>query len=92
MTTQFSLSDIRDSSNVPLVLTLTGSNLHWTVTRPVNNLFTGRESILSKIEAVLRQGVDEPHASFQTRFVITGMGGQGKSEICLKLANSMRKQ
>jgi nucleoside-triphosphatase THEP1 len=28
----------------------------------------------------------------QKRLVITGMGGQGKSEICIKVANLMRDE
>jgi hypothetical protein len=66
-------------------------NVHWTVTRPINNLFTGREDILGRIENVFRRDFTETEAPFQRRFVITGMGGQGKSEICLKIANTMRQ-
>lgn len=66
-------------------------NVHWTVTRPLNNLFTGREDILGKIEDALRHNLAETEAPFQRSFIITGMGGQGKSEICLKIANTMRQ-
>ena len=67
-------------------------NVHWTVTRSVNHLFTGREGILSKIEEILQHSFEETDVCFQRRFVITGMGGQGKSEICLKIANTMRQR
>jgi tetratricopeptide (TPR) repeat protein len=62
------------------------------VTRSVNHLFTGREGILSKIEEILQHSFEEADVCFQRRFVITGMGGQGKSEICLKIANTMRQR
>jgi tetratricopeptide (TPR) repeat protein len=62
------------------------------VTRAVNHLFTGREGILSKIEEILQRSFEETDICFQRRFVITGMGGQGKSEICLKIANTMRQR
>jgi tetratricopeptide (TPR) repeat protein len=62
------------------------------VTRSVNHLFTGREGILSKIEEILQRSFEETDVFFQRRFVITGMGGQGKSEICLKIANTMRQR
>jgi tetratricopeptide (TPR) repeat protein len=62
------------------------------VTRSVNHLFTGREGILSKIEEILQRSFEETDVCFQRRFVITGMGGQGKSEICLKIANTMRQR
>jgi len=62
------------------------------VTRSVNHLFTGREGILSKIEEILQHSLEEADICFQRRFVITGMGGQGKSEICLKIAYTMRQR
>jgi tetratricopeptide (TPR) repeat protein len=67
-------------------------NVHWSVTRSVNHLFTGQEGILNKIEEILQRGFEETDVCFQRRFVITGMGGQGKSEICLKIANTMRQR
>ena len=66
-------------------------NVVWTLTRSVNNLFTGREDILENIENSLRRSLNDTTSDFQRRFIITGMGGQGKSEICLKVANSLRQ-
>ncbi|KAH8674828.1 hypothetical protein BGZ60DRAFT_279597 [Tricladium varicosporioides] len=66
-------------------------NIHWVVPRPVNDLFTGRSELLLRIEkAIYCDPTSSPDK--QKRFVITGMGGQGKSEICLKVASQMRKQ
>ncbi|OQV00177.1 NB-ARC domain-containing protein [Cladophialophora immunda] len=62
-------------------------NIHWYVPRSGNPLFTGRVEVLEKIERAIMQR-DE---SKQKRFVITGMGGQGKSEICLRIADQVRK-
>lgn len=61
---------------------------HWCVPRSVNTLFTGRSDIINRIkEAItLKEG-----SQVQRRFVITGMGGLGKSEICLKVAAEMRE-
>jgi signal recognition particle GTPase len=67
-------------------------NVHWTITRPVNDLFTGRQSELAKIETAISQSAKEPVVAQQMRFVIAGLGGQGKSEICLKIANSLREK
>jgi nucleoside-triphosphatase THEP1 len=36
--------------------------------------------------------VDTNSTKQQRRFVITGMGGQGKSEICLKVADLVRER
>ena len=66
-------------------------NIHWIIPRCVNNLFTGRKELLLQMREVLH--VDYAFsAEKQKRFVITGLGGQGKSEICLKVANLMREE
>ena len=67
-------------------------NQHWTVRRSVNTLFTGREKILDDIKRALQPNNDSSALIEQKRFVITGLGGQGKSEICLKLADLMREE
>lgn len=66
-------------------------NVHWGVFRTVNTLFTGRTELLERLkEALLCDRAS--HTEEQKRFIITGLGGQGKSEICLKIANQMRQQ
>lgn len=66
-------------------------NVHWKVPRAVNSLFTGRSELLDRMQSALKAdqtlGTKE-----QKRLVITGLGGQGKSEICLKAANLMRDE
>ena len=66
-------------------------NVYWGVLRTPNSLFTGRTKLLDRIQAALRvekaSGTKE-----QKRFIITGLGGQGKSEICLKVADLMRAE
>jgi hypothetical protein len=77
-------------------LTLLGSSaqpvhVHWTVTRPTNTLFTGRDDILQDLEDIISDAVKNPPDQTQCRIVIAGMGGQGKSEICLQLAHRLRQ-
>lgn len=57
-----------------------------TIPRAVNSLFTGRDESLSDLCAILGQR----NSDQQQRYVITGLGGIGKSELCLKLAERMR--
>jgi hypothetical protein len=66
-------------------------NIHWMVPRTVNTLFTGRTALLHRIQ---QSFLDEHVSVIQTqrRFVITGLGGQGKSEVCLKAVNLMREK
>ncbi|KAI9731883.1 MAG: hypothetical protein M1834_004334 [Cirrosporium novae-zelandiae] len=66
------------------------TNVHWCVPRPVNTLFTGRKGVLKRIEAALCPTDKTYNEERQRRFVITGLGGQGKSEICLRFADLMR--
>jgi Mrp family chromosome partitioning ATPase len=62
--------------------------VHWMVPRPVNGLFTGRSELIAQIQSAIR--TDDP--SMTKRLVITGMGGMGKSEVCLRIANEMRQE
>lgn len=64
-------------------------NFIWVVPRIVNNLFTGRTETITKITDAIKKsnGAQQQH-----RFIIMGMGGQGKSEICLHIANKVRQE
>ncbi|KAL8701940.1 MAG: hypothetical protein Q9201_004645 [Fulgogasparrea decipioides] len=66
-------------------------NVHWTVSRLTNMLFTGRDDILNKLEATVRDAVKDSSRLDRCSIVISGMGGQGKSEICLQLACRVRQ-
>jgi hypothetical protein len=66
-------------------------NIHWLVPRAVNTLFTGRADLLGRIHETFRS-CSMSQLETQRRFVITGLGGQGKSEVCLKAANLMREE
>lgn len=65
-------------------------NVHWTVPRAANGLFVGRKELLKRIEHALLQNDSVSHTTTR-RFVITGLGGLGKSEICLQFANQARE-
>lgn len=66
-------------------------NVHWMVPRSVNTLFIGRTELLDQIQKALR-GNSTSKPETQRRFVITGLGGLGKSEVSLHVANLMRKE
>ena len=66
-------------------------NCHWTVSRSKNLLFTGRDDIVCELETAIRNALKDPSYTNQCSIVIYGMGGQGKSEICLQLAYSVRQ-
>ncbi|KAH7092522.1 hypothetical protein FB567DRAFT_625504 [Paraphoma chrysanthemicola] len=64
-------------------------NIHWIVPRTVNSLFTGRTELIDRIKRALHD--DGGHTTVQKRLVLTGIGGIGKSEVCLTLADAMRE-
>lgn len=61
------------------------------VNRAVNNLFTGRTELLDRMHGALHSDRTRC-AEEQKRFVITGLGGQGKSEVCLRVASLIREE
>ena len=69
----------------------TPTHMHWTVTRSINTLFTGRDEFLTEMEIIARDAIKDTSRHDQCRMVITGIGGQGKSEICLQLAHRVRQ-
>ncbi|KAF7504364.1 hypothetical protein GJ744_002421 [Endocarpon pusillum] len=65
-------------------------NEHWIVPRGSSTHFTGRASVIEEVQDRLCNPPRE-FESKQRRFVIVGMGGIGKSEICLKVAENVRE-
>ena len=60
------------------------------VPRAVNSLFTGRSEVVERMQSALRS--NGPDVTKQTRVVVTGIGGMGKSEMCLKVAELLREE
>jgi hypothetical protein len=65
-------------------------NAYFQVPRTVTSLFTRRTELLSRIQTVLCS--DTSSTKKQKRFVVTGLGGQGKSEICLQVADLLKDE
>ncbi|KAI9677975.1 MAG: hypothetical protein M1822_008083 [Bathelium mastoideum] len=65
-------------------------NMHFHIPRLLNPLFTGRTEVVQEMQDALNTRESLPGG--QRRFVLTGLGGQGKSEICIKVANLVRQQ
>ncbi|PNP48570.1 hypothetical protein THARTR1_10309 [Trichoderma harzianum] len=66
-------------------------NVHWTVKQRPSALFTGRDEVVQTIVDAIDPRVNDSKTS-DKMFVITGMGGQGKSEVCLNVASKLRNQ
>lgn len=64
-------------------------NIHWLVPRSASPFLIGRAKITSNVIGSISPILDETPAC-QKRFILTGIGGQGKSEICLNVVNQVR--
>ncbi|KIW79021.1 hypothetical protein Z517_08861 [Fonsecaea pedrosoi CBS 271.37] len=64
--------------------------VHWTITRSANTLFVGRNDVIEELDTIIREAIKNPEPKTQCRIVISAMGGQGKSEVCLQLAQRVR--
>jgi signal recognition particle GTPase len=62
------------------------------VPRMVNSLFTGRSEVIERIQSALRDNGLDTTKQQRVVIVITGIGGMGKSEMCLKIADLMREE
>ena len=63
------------------------SLFQWNIPRSSSGSFVGRDDALNDIQTKLSEG----SVDLQKRYVIIGIGGVGKSEICLRLIK-MRNQ
>ena len=61
------------------------------VPRSASRVYTGRGEIAERLAQVLSFDVSKP-AKQQRLFVIIGIGGTGKSEVCLKFAEDHRDE
>jgi len=57
-----------------------------------NPFFTGRVAMLQKLHDALCVRSEKGKALEQRAFVIQGMGGAGKSEVCVKFAHENRER
>ncbi|RYP60832.1 hypothetical protein DL770_009910 [Monosporascus sp. CRB-9-2] len=76
------------ATEIARALELESNNVHWLVPRSVNPMFTGRRDVVEKIKKAIIPSTYHG----QKRFVLTGLGGQGKSEVCLKVADELREK
>ncbi|KAL8819637.1 MAG: hypothetical protein Q9191_007690, partial [Dirinaria sp. TL-2023a] len=63
------------------------ANKHWMVPRAASAQYTGRRELGDRLTHAFSHNSPIPLTG-QRRFVIVGMGGAGKSEVCLKFAET----
>jgi hypothetical protein len=73
-----------------IAITAVSSNEHFDIPVPVRSIYTGRQELLEEMRSmfIAPPGV-RPDAP-QRRFVISGIGGSGKTQFCCKFAEENR--
>ncbi|OBT62458.1 hypothetical protein VE03_08608 [Pseudogymnoascus sp. 23342-1-I1] len=66
-------------------------NIHWVIPREVNPNFTGQKELLDEMKIKLCPSITGQEQSRKC-FAIIGIGGAGKSEVCLNFANTQRNE
>ena len=67
-------------------------NKHYHIPHHLSAIFTGREDVIQKIsEGCLPSDTAEEQIK-QKRFVLYGLGGSGKTQICIKFAEDFRER
>jgi len=66
-------------------------NVHYIVSRRRSPIFCGRVEELKNLNQAISDGTGNLESSTDCKiYVLTGISGVGKSEICLKLINGLR--
>jgi len=64
-------------------------NQYFFLPQPVSSIYTGREALLEEIKLAFDSSLPE-HTHVQRRFVVFGLGGSGKTQLCFKYAQDNR--
>ena len=85
---QSSNQTIDPLSSPPLPL----RNKHFEVPRNASPVFTGREEICEELQTRCLPPSEHNTHRQQKRYVIYGLGGSGKTQVCLKFAEDDREE
>lgn len=68
---------------------LASSNKHFDIPQTVSSIFTGRETQLEQLGEAFLAPLPKGESQMQRRFVISGLGGSGKTQwfVNFKLSN-----
>lgn len=75
-----------------VVQTSEGTNVHYSIPYHVSPDFIGRDDILRQMSTVCLPRGPQHSQSFQKRYVLFGLGGSGKTQVCLKFAQDHRER
>jgi hypothetical protein len=67
-------------------------NKLYEIPHNVSSVFTGREDILQRLSESCLPPRTQDNLGVQRRFVLYGLGGSGKTQVCLKFAQDHRER
>ena len=67
-------------------------NKHYRVPYTASNIFTGRKDVSQRLEKSFLSKSAKINSPVQKRFVLYGLGGQGKTQFCLKFIQDYRQR
>lgn len=67
-------------------------NKYYNVPRSASSQFTGREDIAQRLLETCSPNSASKAQTVQKRFVLYGLGGSGKTQVCLKFAQVHREK
>lgn len=74
------------------VVSLIKFNHHFNMPQNVSSYYTGRQKELIELASILNIKESRQRQTHQKRFVISGIGGSGKTQFCCKFAQDNREQ
>jgi hypothetical protein len=85
------ISDLKTAADTAYqVMSLELINKHFSIPQTVSSIFTGQSDLLVQLKELLFDAPALGEVNKQRRFVIYGMGGGGKTQLCCKFAMDNR--
>ena len=87
------LKQLRGSVDVvKAAVSVPSPNKHFDIPQPVSSFYTGRKAYLENLKSILLTPAPSGLPQQQHRFVISGIGGSGKTQFCSKFAEINRER
>jgi hypothetical protein len=85
------LTDLRTSVDIAVAaIKLETSSKHFDIPQDISPIFTGQEDYLERLKSYFPVTPVDNQDQDQSRFVVYGVGGSGKTQFCSKFASDNR--
>ena len=86
------LTGANNAYRAPVVVIAKFRNKHYNVPHSVNLCFTGRHEVCEQLQKSCLPSKITTLQTVQKRFVLYGLAGSGKTQLCLKFAQDNREE